>query len=183
MNNTSNLPVSKSFVYWQCQIRKHSARELEYKPTSGVCPEIFVDSVSLGLVTTLLVPSSPAHDISHLKHVYNKTYDPKKRREDALKYLQSEFYQVTAGFDGELTVLAAKKSPWVEKVLNANTVKLVFEQHSKQWQVPCAAQILSKDDLRWQFTLAHNQLFNHALTTDIQVLMFDPLWDDVKEES
>ena len=182
----SSIPIpsiSKSFVYWQCQIRKHSARELEYKPTSGIYPELFLDDVSLGHVITLLVPNSPTHDISHLQHVYNKTYDPKKRREDALKYLQSEFYQVTAGFDGELTVLAAKKASWVEKVLAASAIKLVFEQNSKQWLVPCAVQILPEDDLRWQFTLAHNQLFNHTLTTDIQVLLFDPQWERVTEES
>lgn len=184
MSDTANTALSKRFVYWQCQIRKHSARELEYRPTTGICPEIFVNNVSLGFLTTLLVPSSPTHDISHLKHVYNKTHDPKKRREDALKYLQSEFYQVTDCFNGELTALAAKNVPWVEKVLSANTVKLIFEQHSKQWQVPCDVQRLKKYyDLRWQFTLAHNQLFNHALTTDIQVLMFDPLWGEVKEES
>ena len=183
MNTLEIAPAAKSFVYWQCQIRKHSARELEYRPTSGIYPELFLDDVSQGHVITLLVPKSPAHDISHLQHVYNKTFDPKKRREDALKYLQSEFYQVTEAFNGELTVLAAENAPWVNKLLDATTLKLVFEQNSKQWQVPCSVHILNNDDLRWQFTLAHNQLFNHTLTTDIQVLLFDPQWDSVKEQS
>ena len=183
MNTRSNAPAAKSFVYWQCQIRKHSARELEYKPTSGIYPELFLDDASLGHVITLLVPNSPSDDISHLQHVYNKTYDPKKRREDALKYLQSEFYQVTAAFDGELTVLAAKKAAWVDKVFSATIVKLIFEQNSKQWQVPCSVKILNHDDERWQFTLAHNQLFNHTLTTDIQVLLFEPQWESVEEQS
>jgi hypothetical protein len=183
MDNQSTVAISKKFVYWQCQIRKHSARELEYKPTSGICPELFLDDNSLGHVITLLVPNSPAHDVSHLQHVYNKTFDPKKRREGALKYLQSEFYQVTTEFEGELTVLAAKKAAWVDKAIRATAVKMVFEQNSKHWQVPCNVRKLTQVDMRWQFTLAHNQLFNHALTTDIQVLLFEPLWQTVKEKS
>ena len=183
MNNSPNLSASKSFVYWQCQIRKHSARELEYKPTSGIYPELLLDDKSAGHVITLLVPNSPEHHISHLSHVYNKTYDPNKRREDALKYLQSEFYQITQAFNGDLAVLAGKNAPWVDKVLAAASVKLVFEQNSKQWQVPSEVKILAEDDPRWKFTLAHNQLFNHTLTTDIQVLLFDPLWESVTEES
>ena len=183
MSNATNSDVSNRFVYWQCQIRKHSARELEYRPTSGIYPALFLDEEKIGHVITLLVPRTPAHDISQLQHIYNKTYDPNKRREGALKYLQSEFYQVPAEFNGELTVLAAKKASWVDSVLQAAAVRLVFEQDSRQWQLPCNMQLLADDDLRWQFTLAHNQLFSHALTNDIQVLHFNPVWDSAKENS
>lgn len=177
MISTMDNSTSSEFTYWQCQIRKFSVRNLEARPTSGIRPELILNGDSIAVITTLLVPESPDHDISHLKHAYQKTFDPKKRREDALKYLQSEFYQFPYRFSGELTALAGKGSNWVQRVADADQVELFFEQDSRQWQLSCATELLSMDDQRWQFTLAHNQLFNHTLTTNVDVILFKPVWD------
>jgi len=174
-NQTKN-----EFAYWQCQIRKFSARNLQAKPTSGMRPDVVIDAKSLGSITTLLVPTQPIDDIAHLKHAYQKTYDPNKRRENALKYLQADFYQSPHRFSGEITALAAKGANWIKEISQAKTVELNFDQDAKHWRLTCTSETLSKDDLRWQFTLAHNQLFNHTLTTNIDVILFKPIWDQVK---
>ena len=182
MESVCQQSDSRAFVYWQCQIRKFSVRKLQARPTSGIRPELFLDGSSIGIITTLIVPEFPDDDISHLKHAYQKTFDPNKRRENALKYLQSEFYQFPQRFNGELTALAAKGADWVKRVIQADQVELLFDQDSRQWRLCCETEILSTDDQRWQFTLAHNQLFNHTLTLDIDVILFRPVWDQAKSD-
>ncbi len=180
MASASDQSNSDAFVYWQCQIRKFSVRNLEARPTSGIRPELIIDGNSIGVITTLLVPEFPDDDTSHLKHAYQKTFDPKLRRENALKYLQSEFYQFPHRFNGELTALAAKGANWVKRVANEQRIELHFDQDSSRWKLSCESELLTTDDQRWQFTLAHNQLFNHTLTTNVDVILFKPLWDQVK---
>ena len=174
----SQTDIDKQFIYWQCQIRKHAMRNAQGRPSTGMRPELIVDDESLGFITTLLVPSSPEIDTSHFQHLYQKTFDPKIRREGALKYLQSEFYQMPGAFNGELCALAAKHSTWADKVVNAKNRQLVFNQESRQWQFHCEVQRLLNDDSRWQFSLAHNRMFNSSLTTQVEVLLFKPIWEE-----
>ena len=173
----SDDSVKSEFIYWQCQIRKFSVRNLEARPTSGICPDLVIDENEIGIITTLLVPLAPEDDISHLNHAYQQTFDPLKRRENALKYLQSDFYQFPHRFSGELTALAAKGASWVDKVMAANQVQLLFNQESRSWQFNSEVEVLSPEDPRGRFTLAHNRLFNHTLTTNIEVILFKLIWD------
>ncbi len=163
------------FVYWQCQIRKFSVRNLQGRPTAGMCPQISTKMKQFGSLITLIVPKHPAADIGYLKHAYLQTHDPKQRQENALKYLQSEFYQMPGRFNGEMTALTITNTEWTKQMLNQENVRLDFNQDLRHWRVDCQVEYLAQDDQCWQFTLAHNQLFNQNLTTDIQVILFKPL--------
>lgn len=169
--------VHQEFIYWQCQLRKYSARKLQGRPTTGLCPELVVDDRSMGSITTILLPVKAEVEAGYLNHLYKTTYDPGERRTNAIRYFQSGYYQQPGEFSGELSASAPVRADWMNNIIEAEIVELIFEQDAREWQLPCEPLQLDESDSRRQFTLAHNRLFNSYLAPDTGVILFSPVWE------
>ena len=179
---TSMKNTCQEFIYWQCQIRKYSARSLEGQLTSGTRPELVVDNNILGSITTVLLPVGTVDETGYLDHIFKKTHDPGERRKNAIKYFQSNYYQQPGLFGGELSATAPAQSGWVETVVSADTVELRFNQGPTNWRIVCEARLLANTNTQRLFTLAHNRLFNSALSPQVAVLLFSPDWISAKKD-
>lgn len=165
-----------SFLGWQCRIRQMAVRQNEGRPTPAMAPETFIGDVPIGPVVTLLLKRPPFSVTPELMHMVKATFDPRQRREKALKFLASSYYQRFREFDDELTALFGPDSSTAEALLGAGECRLVFKQFTQSFDVMCTVRRLDRQDYGFDATFWHNSLFNTNLPNGVQILGFQPDW-------
>ena len=181
--NTKQSNAKYDFLYWQCRIRQHSARQDDGRPTAGMCPEVIVDDdTSLGQIVTLIIKQSPEHSTDQFRHMVKKTQDPAERWEGAKRVLSSLYYQDPKEFSDGLTALFGPGSKICAKLIESANCILVFEQNNQRFRVPCKVVDLPADTPNYQATFWHNSLFNPNIPGDIKILAFFPNWSETRAE-
>lgn len=207
MQSAPDISLRSGFLGWQCRIRQLAVRQLEGRPSPGMTPEAFAvgsagagvagsvgageNPASLGPVVMLILKQPEFSATPEFRHMVKQTHDPRQRREKALRFLASSYYQRAREFSDELTALfgpvaptgapgsapSAKSSAGVaDTLLAAGECRLVFREFSQGYDLTCAVRELEKGEEGFEGAYWHNSLFNPAIPAGVRVLGFQPDW-------
>ncbi len=166
------------FLGWQCRVRQYAVRQGGGRPTSGMRPRLLLTApdIDLGPITVLINKSAPQEVTSQFRHLVRKTHDPVERYNNALRFLSAAYYQRPEDFSDELTALFGEVSDTADRLLAGGRCRLVFEQYSQSYDLPCSPRQLPEGHPAFQATFWHNSLFNPNLPGGVRVLAFRPDW-------
>ena len=170
------------FLGWQCRIRQLALRRHGGRPTSGMRPAVRIGGMAAGAVTTLLVRNDAAPCVARFRHLYLRTHDPAERHESALHFFAAAYYQRPREFSDRLSALFSPDSRLAKRLREAGRCTLEFRQFSQGYVIPCTVAALARSEPAFEFTLAHNRLFNPGLPSGVQVLGFTPRWREARAE-
>lgn len=175
----SNHPLRTAFLKWQCRVRQMSMRDNAGRPDDAIMPAVIPDGEAepMGHVITIL-NKTPRHSMTpEFEHMAAKTNDPAQRRDNAIRFLSSSYYQKAAEFSDILTSTFPSGSEGAARLLAAGSVTLVFEAYAQRFDIRCQVRRLAADNHLHRATLAHNRLFNPAIPGDTIILGFEPDWE------
>lgn len=166
------------FLGWQCRLRQLAVRHAAGRPTSGMRPKVCLGETgqALAQITVLIIKKEPADDTAQFRHMVRRTQDPALRYDDALNTLAAAYYQRHQDFSDELTALFGPDAEIAQRLLDAGTCRLDFEQYSQRYRLPCRLRDLPRTHPAYQATFWHNSLFNPAIPAGVRVLGFQPDW-------
>lgn len=167
------------FIGWQCRIRQHAVRKDDGRPSSGMQAGVFVkiSDRDLGPLNTNIVLKDPAEITSEFRHIVKKTFDPKIRRDSAIKILSSAYYQYPKDFNETLTATFLLGSELADLLVAQKECDLVFNQYQQTFKLRCSVAELPENDPMYQATYWHNSMFNATMPARIHVLGFTPDWE------
>jgi len=171
-------PLKGAFLKWQCRVRQMSMRDNEGRPDAAIMPEVILGGQTepLGAIITVL-NKSPGYSLTaELNHMAAKTNDPALRRDAAIRFLSSTYYQKAVEFSDILTATFPPKSPGAAEMRSSETCRLVFAAYNQRFDITCKVWRLVGRNPLYQATIAHNKLFNPTLPPDTEVLGFEPDW-------
>lgn len=170
--------LKKVFLKWQCRVRQNAMRDNGGRPDDGILPAVYLpgESEPLGHIITLLHKTQAYSVTPELNHMLAKTNDPAQRREQALRFFSSSYYQKASEFSDLLTTTFPASSPGAHRLVEAGEVTLVFDAFAQIFRLNCKVVALEIEDAFHQATVAHNRLFNPALSPDVNVVGFQPDW-------
>ncbi|MDD9978285.1 MAG: hypothetical protein OXQ30_11225 [Boseongicola sp.] len=106
----------------------------------------------------------------------SKTNDPAQRRDQAIRFFSSAYYQKASEFSDILTATFPPGSPGATKIREAEIVRLRFDAFAQVFDLECKVWKLASHNPLHQSTMAHNALFNPAIPPDTEILAFVPDW-------
>ncbi len=172
--------LSLHFLTWQCRIRQIAMREGEGRPSQGMRPKVLDaegNELSAGIIV-LMIRENPAESTEFLKFQVQKHHDPQDVYKKALTYLQSTHYHRAIEFTDEMTGLFGESSSLVERLMIEGKCVLEFSEFQQTYAIPCAVRILDEAEDAYQATLWHNRIFNPHIGSDIQIVGFQPDWEE-----
>lgn len=172
--------VSTHFLIWQCRLRQIAMREAGGRPSTGMRPRVLDaqgNELADGIIV-LLVRENPFESTEFLKFQVQKHNDPEDVYKKALSFLQSTHYQGAIEFSDEMTALFGPDSVFAERVLTDGKCLLVFEEYAQTYKLPCRIRLIGEDDPAFAATYWHSRVFNPGLGADVQILGFQPDWDE-----
>lgn len=155
-------------------------REAGGRPSQGMRPQVLdaeSNEVAAGIIV-LLVRENPFESTEFLKFQVQKHNDPEDVYKKALTFLQSTHYQRAIEFSDEMTALFGPDSSFVERVLTDGKCLLVFEEYTQTYKLPCRVRVIGEDEPAFAATYWHSRIFNPGLGADVQILGFQPDWDE-----
>ncbi|WP_425046240.1 hypothetical protein [Primorskyibacter sp. S87] len=174
----SDHPLRLTFLKWQCRVRQMAMRDASGRPDDAITPAVIPsgETEPAGHIITVL-NKAPGYSLTpELEHMSASTNDPAQRRDKAIQFLSSSYYQKASEFSDLLTATFPPGSPGAEKLKEAGRVTLVFEAYSQRFELDCKVWRLSAHNPLNRATMAHNRLFNPDLPGDSVVLGFEPAW-------
>ncbi len=171
-------PLRQKFMKWQCRVRQLAMRDNYGRPDDAISPEVLIagNASPMGHIITVM-NKAPAYSLTaELQHMARKTHDPAQRREQALQFLSSTYYQKQHEFSDILTATFLGDSKGAEKLHKAKNCTLIFEAYAQRFDLECKVWRLAAHNPLYQATMAHNQLFNPSIAPDTIVLGFEPDW-------
>ena len=187
MNSLSSINESldgvdlrKSFLKWQCRVRQSAMRENAGQPDDGIMPMLKLKNSgsALGSIITLIHKRVQFSVTAELTHMAKKTMDLAQRRDQAVRFLSSTYYQKHAEFSDTLTATFRPNSIGAKNILQSGTCLLIFDAFNQCYDIKCEVRLLSKDNPFYKSTIAHNSLFNAYLHPETVVLGFEPKWKE-----
>ena len=177
-DSLSASPLRDQFLKWQCRTRQMMMRDNQGKPDASIMPDLLLPGQDepLGAIITIL-NKAPGHSVvPELNHMARKTNDPAQIRNQALQFFSATYYQKHREFSDILTATFAPDSAGAAQIREAGTCRLVFELYSQQFDLTCKVWRLAAHNPLYAATVAHNRLFNPALSADAVILGFEPDW-------
>ena len=174
----------RSFISWQCRLRKLAMRERGGRPSAGMSAGIhaIAGGDEQARINFLINRRDPAERTSEFRHIIRKTHDSSEWIKNGLRILAELHYHETDQFVNELTALFSDDSSIAYALLKAGQCKLRFAEGSIEHVFDFEVRSLDRDDTRFQATYWHNHLFNPALPGKVRVLGFSPrLQADVRD--
>ena len=174
----SDNPLRMAFLKWQCRVRQLSMRNNAGQPDDGVTPAVYLagSAEPIGHIITVLSKAPRYSVTAELEFISARTYDPAQRREKAIEFLSSVYYQKAIEFSDILTATFPPNSEGAANLRRAQTVTLKFDAFSQKFDLVCRVWRLTQRNPLYQSTIAHNRLFNPNLHPDTIVLGFEPDW-------
>jgi hypothetical protein len=171
-----------AFLGWQCRLRQLAVRDGDARPTTGMRPNLTVAGQDAGAITVVIIPEEPETSTDEFRHIVRRTHDPRERYQAALRHLQSSHFQNPQHFDDRLTAVFGAESELPEKLSGRSDCVLTFEQFSQRYRLPCSVERLDDRHPAFQATYWHNALFNPSLPALVQVVRFQPDWNEACAE-
>jgi hypothetical protein len=178
MNIDHRHQLCEQFLGWQCRIRQHSVRKQQGKPPPGIRASVKLDGEFTSQINTVIIKREPRDVISEFRFMVQKTVDPQKIYENAIKYLSEYYYQFPKEFDHRFTALFSVDSELADRIVAANDCQLGFYQGNQRYTLNCGAQCLDPSSDEYQATYWHNHLFNPSLPGVVKVVGFEPDWEN-----
>ena len=180
----SSHPLRLAFLRWQCRVRQMSMRDNDGRPDDAIMPAVILPGAPdpMGHIITVM-NKSPGYSVTpELEHMAAKTNDPAQRRQNAIQFLSSAYYQKAGEFSDILTSTFPPGSPGAAAIRRAKTCRLYFDAYSQVFDLQCKVWKLAPHNLLRKATVAHNVLFNPNMPPDTEVLGFEPDWDASSSE-
>ncbi len=177
-------PLKTTFLKWQCLVRQIMMRESGGRPDDSIMPAVFLPGSDepMGCVITIMNKTPAASILPELRHMAKKNMDPMQRRNQALQFFSSSYYQKHKEFSDILTATFPPGSPGAAKIRDAERCTLVFESYGQRFDLDCKVWRLAAHNPLNEATLAHNRLFNPEIPDETEVLGFEPDWDKSKAD-
>ena len=169
-------PIRDQFLRWQCGLRRHAMRETGGRPSSGTCPEVFIENRPLGRIVTLIVHRQMQFLTARFRHMVKSTFDPRKRYENAVRFLAGEYYDNASNFSDQLAASFGAEAKFAESLTQSDRCRLEFSEGESRYTLTCGIRRLGEKSPIRQMVYWHNQLFNPNIPPDLQVLAFSPDW-------
>lgn len=176
------MESSAEFLGWQCRVRQHAVRKQNGMPPQGIKASVKIDGQFGGQINTVINKKEPGDIIAEFRFMVQKTVDPKKIHENAIKYLSEYYYQYPKEFDEMLTALFALDSELADRMLSASSLELGFFQANQKYVLKCKAVLCDPDSNPYQATYWHNHLFNPNLPGVVKILGFQVDWENSTAE-
>ena len=179
-----SFDLAHLFMTWQCRIRQISMREHAGRPSSGMVPKVLTSQgheISPGVIV-LLVRENSLESTEFLKFQVQKHNDPQDVYKKSLTYLQSTHYHRAAEFSDEMTALFSSSSELANGLVEAGRCQLEFSEFQQTYRLPCSVRRLSTMEPAYQASLWHNRVFNPRLGDDVQIIGFQPDWEEAVEK-
>lgn len=157
-------------------MRQYAMREMGGCPSGGMCPEVFVGDRPLGKIVVLIVYHQPQFLTARFRHMVKSTFDPKKRYENAVRFLASEYYVDENDFSDQLAASFNAGSSFAKSLVQAGQCRLEFGEGKSRYMLVCTACRLDEKSPMHRAVYWHNHLFNPQIPPDLQVLAFTPDW-------
>ncbi len=173
-------PLKNAFQRWQCRVRQIVMRENGGRPDDAIMPLVTPagEEEPLGQIITVMPRKAEASVTPELMHMARKTMDPAQRREQALTFFSSNYYQKPEQFAGLLTATFQPDSPGLARLREAKNCVLTFQAYSRRFDLSCHIRKLDRSDPLREATWWHNFLFNPNLDADTEVVGFEPVWSE-----
>jgi hypothetical protein len=180
-----NIELTERFLRWQCRVRQIAMRDHFGRPDDAITPALTLlgETEPMGHIITLISKWGVHSKTPEMKHMVKRTNDQAQRRDKALEFFQSTYYQNIQEFNDSLTATFPPGSPGAEKIEAAGECTLTFEAYGQRFDLECAVNRLSRDNPMYQATYWHNLLFNPTLHPDIVILQFAPNWNRSRAQS
>lgn len=180
-----NNELMQRFLRWQCRVRQIAMRETRGKPDDAITPSLTLagHSESMGHIITVLSKWGAYSKTPEMQHMVKRTHDPAQRRDKAIEYFSSAYYQSIHEFSDSLTATFPPDSQGASVIEAAGECTLRFVAYSQRFDLVCSVSRLGENDPLYQSTFWHNLLFNPNLHPQTVVLRFSPDWDRCSEES
>jgi len=179
VKNPGNHALMLQFLNWQCRVRQMAMRDHQGRPDDAVTPAVTLpgQTEASGHIITVMSKWGANSKTPELKHMVKRTNDPAQRREKALEYFSSTYFQKAREFSDTLSATFRPNSAGAQQLIDAGACQLSFEAYSQQYQLECKVMTLSNSHPLYQSTWWHNVLFNPDLHPDSIILGFEPDWD------
>ncbi|MFK7892365.1 MAG: hypothetical protein AB8B63_16225 [Granulosicoccus sp.] len=176
---TKKNELMEQFLRWQCRVRQMSMRDAHGKPDDGITPALTLpgNNEPMGHIITVLSKWGGYSKTPEMRHMVKRTNDPAHRREKAVEYFSSAFYQNIHEFSDSLTATFPPHSKGARVIEQAGECTLTFSAYSQAFDLICTVSQLSENNPLYQATFWHNLLFNPNLHPQTTVLQFKPDWD------
>lgn len=177
--------LKANFMRWQCRVRQMAMRDNAGHPDDGSMPALTLSGQQepMGHIITLLSKNEAYSKIPEMRHMFKKTYDPAKIRDEALKFFSEVYYQKADQFSDVLTSTFTPDSTGAAAILESGWCTLRFEAYNQRYDVVCQASRLQEDDYLYQATWCHNQLFNPGLRPETIIVAFTPDWSESSSDT
>ena len=154
-------------------------RENGGQPDDGIMPMLKLKNSesALGSIITIIHKRPQFSVTAELTHMVKKTMDLAQRRDQAVRFLSSTYYQRYDEFSDILTATFEPNSIGAKNILQSGTCLLIFDAFNQRFDIKCGVRRLNKDDPFYKSTIAHNSLFNSYLHPETVVLGFEPKWN------
>jgi len=174
-----NRELMERFLRWQCRVRQIAMRDAQGRPDDAITPALTLSGSTepLGHIITQICKWGAYSQTPEMQHMVKRTHDPAQRREKALAYFQSTFYQNIREFSDSVTATFPPQSPGAASIVDAAECTLTFEAYGQRYDLVCSVTRLEKNNPMYQATYWHNLLFNPTLHPDTEILQFAPDWD------
>ncbi len=185
INNPGNHALMEHFLRWQCRVRQIAMRENLGRPDDAITPAVTLPGGAepIGHIITVFSKWGAYSKTPELKHMVKRTYDPAQRREKAIEYFSSSYFQKPREFSDTLSATFLPESAGAKSLLEKGSCTLTFEAYSQRYDLQCKVLSLSENHPLYQSTWWHNLLFNPELHPDTVILGFKPDWDASSHES
>jgi len=180
LTTPSAKTLRNHFFGWQCRLRQLSVRNASGRPTSGMRPDVVFagEEQAAARITVLIVKAQPEEATDRFRHLYRRTNDPADRYDAAMAFLAAVYYQRPAEFADEMSALFGPGADMAARLCADGRCVLRFAQYEQSYALPCRVRALDEADPAFQATYWHNALFNPELPPGIQILGFQPEWED-----
>ena len=123
------VELRNSFIKWQCRVRQSAMRENGGKPDDGIMPMLKLENSesALGSIITLIHKRPQFSVTAEFTHMVKKTMDLAQRRNQAVRFLSSTYYQKYAEFSDILTATFRPNSTGAKNILQSGTCLLIFD--------------------------------------------------------
>ena len=170
--------LRSTFLKWQCRVRQLAMREAFGRPDDGVMPHVLVaeESEPRGQIITVMSKSWLHSKTPELQHMAKRTNDPAQRREKAIEFFSSTYYQKAEEFSDILTAVFRPQSSQAGSLADLGECRLRLEAYTQRFELRCSIERLEETHPLYKATWWHNLLFNPALEPNSTILAFTPDW-------
>jgi hypothetical protein len=176
--------IRDRFLAWQCRIRQIAMREQGGRPSPAMRPRL-LDAAGREIVpalTVLLLPREPAESTALFRFQVMRSADPRDVYENALRFLQADYFQRPETFSDRLIAVLPEESSIAATLRSRAKCSLEFEQFGQLYRLPCTTRLLKPRDPARDAAIWHNRLFNPALPETVHVVAFQPDWASARSQ-